>query len=191
MHCSRTLPFPHTQLEDTLRMKASKCPAWRAISALLILPLLANQAHAQTSAAANLTHACGETVPARVLLEEVRSLRTLVVTWKLETQSERTKALEQSMASLRGEKIRLQYEQRIAEQQLAGIDAQIRTVTAGSEQHLQLEAERQLAASETNGYQQRFADLAAREADLDRQLSTELRRTAELRTQLNSIATVR
>ena len=127
----------------------------------------------------------------QALLEEVRALRALVLTWKLETQSERTKTLGQTIEAIRGEKAQLQQQERNAEQELAKLDAQIRSVTWGSEQHVQLEAEKLLAASDTNAYRQKFVDLATRETELNQQLSAELRHTAELRTQLNSVATVR
>ena len=159
-----------------------------AISALLIVLLLAGRAHAQTSITASAAPSCGESMQVQALFEEVRALRALVLTWKLETQTERTKILEQTIQGLRGEKAQLQQEERNAEQQLATLVAQIQSVKLGSEQHLQLEAEKLLATSETNAYRQKSADLATREAGLNHQLSTELRHTAELRAQLNSIA---
>ena len=161
-------------------------PSWRAVSALLILSLVASAARAQNTSAGIATAGCGEAAHIQLLLEEVRAVRALVLGWKLEMQSERTKSIEQSLETLRGEKARLQLEQRHAEQQLAKIEAQIRTVTAGSEQHLQLEAEKLLY--DTDAYQQKYADLTAREADLDQQLSAELKHTANLRAQVNGIA---
>jgi hypothetical protein len=179
-------------MNSGMELQRSTIRSYGRTSAALLVPLIlqlfaVQEVHAQESPSPGPAPSCGQTLQVVALIEEVRDLRVLITTWKLEVQSERTKGLEQSLEAVRRERAQLQDEQRNAEQQLATVDAQIRNVAVGSEQYLQLEAEKALAASDTDAYRQRFIALGTREVELQQTLSIELVNVATLKTQLNSI----